>query len=226
MIGLFKKVVRWCVVKSKYSKADISFSATVSLNSILADQGVSILANSKLGNCKVGRFSYVGSKCDIQNTDIGAFCSIGSEVICGLGKHPLNYISTYPGFYTDNSSGARWFGNLHAFEEHKRVVIGADVWIGTRAIILGGVKIGNGAVIAAGAIVTKDVPDFAIVGGAPAKIIRFRFEKELANRILNSNWWNLETSVLKDASKFAAEPEVFIDYIEKSEMKKSPVGND
>ncbi len=69
-------------------------------------------------------------------------------------------------------------------------IIGNDVWIGSNVLIIGGIKIGDGAIVAAGAVVTKDVPPYAIVGGIPARIIRFRFDKEQINKLLELKWWN------------------------------------
>ena len=75
------------------------------------------------------------------------------------------------------------------FEEYKQIRIGSDVWIGARAIILDGIQIGHGAVIAAGAVVTKDVPPYAVVAGVPASIIKYRFKPEIQANLLRTKWW-------------------------------------
>ena len=209
MAQFFKKIIKFFLIKRKFPKSKVAFSATVSMDTTL-EEGVKIGNGSRIGSCKISRYSYIGTNSQFERTTIGSFCSIGSEVICGLGKHPLNFISTYPGFYTNKASGAEWFGYNHDVIEHQSILIGSDVWIGTRSIILDGVKIGDGAVIGAGSIVTKDIPAHAVVAGVPAKIIRYRFDEALSKKILNSKWWELPKSTLMTAARFAVNPEEFI----------------
>jgi carbonic anhydrase/acetyltransferase-like protein (isoleucine patch superfamily) len=84
------------------------------------------------------------------------------------------------------------------FEEYRQTIIGNDVWIGARAILIDGITVGDGAVIGAGAVVTKDVPPYAIVGGVPAKIIKYRFEPEVIEFLLASQWWNKDRSWIEE----------------------------
>lgn len=151
-----------------------------------------IYDNSILYKISLGDYSYVGGNCRVMNATIGKFCSIGPEVwIGGLPSHPLNLKSTFPGFYQKDSS---FYGVEPEYEYHesefKLVTIGNDVWIGAKAMIMDGVTIGDGAVIGAGAVVTKDVPPYAVVGGIPAKIIKFRFSEQRIHDMLESQWWN------------------------------------
>ena len=88
--------------------------------------------------------------------------------------------------------------NVFYFDIPAPAVIGNDVWIGSKATVFGGVKVGNGAVIAAGAVVTKDVPPYSVVGGVPARLIRYRFEKEEIELFEKYQWWNLQDEVLRE----------------------------
>jgi acetyltransferase-like isoleucine patch superfamily enzyme len=212
MIYLIKSFIRLLYNNFKRPNTKIAFSAVVSMDSELSE-GVQVLEASRLGSCKVSRYTYVGMNCRIERTEIGPFTSIGPEVICGMGSHPLNYVSTYPGFYTNKASGATWFGINHNYEDKLSVEIGADVWIGSRAIIMSGIKIGVGAIIGAGAVVTKDIPPYAVVGGVPAKILKYRFEDSIITSLVTSSWWELDKNILKETAKYMNTPEKFLSYL-------------
>lgn len=153
---------------------------------------------AKLYHSEVGDYSYVGPKARVIYAKIGKFCSIAGETCIGMGTHPLDYISSSPIFFSKkNGTGKRWISENVDFKEYNTIIIGNDVWIGSRAMILGGVTIGDGAVIGAGALVTKDVPPYAIVGGVPAKIIRYRFDNSKIEYLLKSKWWDESENELK-----------------------------
>lgn len=166
----------------------------------------SVLAeNSRVGECaivlntNVGQFSYLGRNGSVQNVGIGKYCSIANEVYIGLGAHPLGIFSTSPLFYRKNNPlGVELVENDLKFEEYKKIEIGHDVWIGARAMILDGVTIGTGAVVAAGAVVTKDVPPYAVVGGVPAKVIKYRFKEERIEKLLTLKWWEWDPAEIKE----------------------------
>lgn len=158
-------------------------------NSIFGKNNI-IYDNCLIVNSKINDYTYIGGDNKIQNAIIGKFCSIGPEVRIGLGIHPLYLKSTYPGFYTNSEYYRVEKQYDFTGEEYKQVEIGHDVWIGARATILDGVKIGDGAVVAAGAVVTKDVPSYAIVGGVPAKVIKYRFDENRVKELLVEQWWN------------------------------------
>jgi acetyltransferase-like isoleucine patch superfamily enzyme len=143
-------------------------------------------------NSSIRSHSYIGKNSTIQNTRIGAFCSIASNVQIGLGQHPLNLFSTSPLFYRKiNTFKVQAIDRDNPFLEYRPIEIGNDVWIGLQSIILDGVKIGDGAVVAAGSVVTKDIPPYAIFAGVPAKLVRYRFSREKIEALTNSKWWDL-----------------------------------
>lgn len=149
-----------------------------------------ILENCLVLNSTIKSYSYIGRNSIVQNTSIGSFCSIANDVFIGLGAHPLEHFSTSPLFYrVSNIFNLKLIDTDYKFSEYRPIEIGNDVWIGARVIVLDGVKIGNGAIIAANAVVTKDVPPYAVVGGVPAKIIRYRFSQEKIEKFLKLQWW-------------------------------------
>lgn len=160
-------------------------------------QGYNKLAKgTMLNEVELGKFTYVaGAK--IARAQIGAFCSIGPNVtIGGLGSHPVNWLSTHPAFFSTRMQAGATFVQADKFEELKWVEVGCDVWIGANVTILDGIRIGHGAIIAAGAVVTKDVPPYAIVGGVSAKLIKYRFEPEMIDSLLDLRWWCLPEEVI------------------------------
>jgi chloramphenicol O-acetyltransferase type B len=172
------------------------------------DINTKIFSHCHLSNTEIGRFSYVSQDSRINFAQIGSFCSIGPDLICGFGQHPTDFISTHPAFFSTHQQCGVSFSNKDYYKENQQTIIGNDVWIGARAYIKDGVKIGNGAIIAAGAVVVKDVPDYAIVGGVPARIIRFRFEDEVIQALLKIQWWNWSEEKLQKAQIYFTSQDV------------------
>lgn len=163
--------------------------------SIKANYGVNVLID--LGtvveqNVTIGDYSYVNKNSSVENCSIGKYCSISSGVYICPFEHNLDSVSTHPFFYIKE----------RAKENRRPVTIGNDVLISLNAIVLEGVTIGDGAVIAAGAVVTKDVKPYEIVGGVPAKHIRFRFSGEMIEKLLKIQWWNWEHKAIERNKAF------------------------
>lgn len=155
---------------------------------------------AQLINATVDRFSYVGPKTKIENTEIGAFCSISWECLIGLSSHEMECISTSPIFQERfNGTGTSWLEQDVERPSAVRTVIGNDVWVGARAILMEGVQIGDGAVIAAGAVVTKDVDPYTVVAGVPARMLRKRFSDEMVDQLQGLEWWDAPVPKIKRA---------------------------
>lgn len=142
-------------------------------------------------NVIIGNYSSIRDKGKAMNAIIGNYSVIAKECEIGLGVHPTNYLTCHSIFYKNSPWGfhKEWVKPIKGVAKTTR--IGNDVWIGARCIVMDGVTIGNGAIVAAGSVVTKDVPPFAVVGGAPAKFIKFRFSQEVIDRLEEIKWWDL-----------------------------------
>lgn len=148
----------------------------------------------------IGKNTYSATDLVVQseNTSIGSFCSIGEKVVLGHGKHPLNFLSTSPYFYFTNIKWKREDMPSHdEFWDLEPINIGNDVWIGNDVFVKNGVKISDGAIIGAKSVITKDVPPYAIVAGAPAKIIKYRFDENIIKELLELKWWELDDEIIK-----------------------------
>ncbi len=158
-------------------------------------------ARTVFAESTLGDYSYVVNDSNIIYTTIGKFCSIAAHTRINPGNHPMQRASqahfTYraSAYFEDAEDEAAFFD----WRRSTPVAIGHDVWIGHGAIVLAGRSIGTGAVIAGGAVVTKDVPDYTIVAGNPARIIRRRFPEEIGERLKALAWWDWEHAALRTA---------------------------
>jgi len=141
---------------------------------------------------------------------IGKFCQIasGTKFIMGPANHRLCSATTYP----FNVFGGAWEKvtppHMEQLPHKGDIVIGNDVWVGRESVIMPGVKIGDGAIVAAYSIVTKDVPAYTVYGGNPAKFIKKRFDDELVALLLRLRWWNLEPEALVDILPLLCDPDL------------------
>lgn len=177
------------------------------------DKTAKICQGNNVVDSKIGRYSYTGYDCQIVNCEIGAFCSISDHVFIGGAEHPMDWGSTSPVFQNVKHSGpAKRFASFD-LPKSKRTIIGNDVWIGHGVSIKQGVKIGDGAVIATGAVVTKDVPSYAVVGGVSAKVLKYRFEENLIQQLLESQWWNLDDEQMQKVAPYVKNPKEFVEQV-------------
>lgn len=162
---------------------------------------------------KVGKYTYGWEQFKKQDCSIeyiGAFTSIAVNCTIASFKHPLNMVSTHPAFYLKNRGFIKE-DNHEVLNEQKKNYIGNDVWIGADVTILPGIRINDGAVIGAGAVVTKDVPSYAIVVGIPAHIIRYRFDKNVRKRLQEIAWWDWNDEQIKENIDLFKDIQLFVD---------------
>ena len=186
--------------QNKLKACQIHYHTEIDLKTEFEGKNV-ILSGVGLQDCRLGYGSYIGNDTILYKTDIGRFCSIADHVSIIFGEHPSSkFVSTNQAFYFKSGVGGDSYVNQDYWfpeqtypsadkEKDRYCIIGNDVWIGKKVMMKSGVKIGDGAIIATGAIVTKDVEPYSIVGGVPARLIRYRFSREEIEWLQNLKWW-------------------------------------
>lgn len=149
-----------------------------------------LFSNTTLINSTLGDHSYVQAYALLYQADVGRYCSIASGAQIGLPPHDITWASSHPVFGLRDTPLVQIYRCDNGWAAIPRTTLGHDVWVGHGALITAGVHVGHGAVIAAGAVVTRDVPPYAIVAGVPARLIRFRFEEDVRQRLLDAAWWD------------------------------------
>lgn len=225
-IGLGVRVFRFAEVKNSFiSENCIIGNDTIVIESNL-EESISINRRNYLLKSSIGRNSYTGIGTSIRSSEVGRFCSISWNVSIGGGNHDHDHITTSPLWRFDmmESKNIDHKSNKelqNRFKELPDCVIGHDVWIATNAVILRNVKVGNGAVIGAGAVVTRDVEPYTIVAGVPAKPIRKRFDDQIIAALEEIQWWDWPTDVIRQHVDLLYQKKVDMDIIEQLiEIKK------
>ncbi len=172
--------------------AETFIDASVTRREVAIGKCCEILAGSALEYASLGDYSYLGQRCMVADATIGKFCAIAANVRIGAPNHPidrpsLHRFTSVPEYYSAEAQRDRAF---FAARRADRVTIGNDVWIGHGVLVLPGVTVGDGAVLAGGAVVAKDVAPYTIVGGVPARPIRERFPRAIAERLARIAWWD------------------------------------
>lgn len=169
-------------------------------------------SGSAVIHTQIARHSFCGYDCTLYYCDIGPFCSIANRVSMGGVAHPAHFVSTSPVFLSHEDSVKTKFAR-HNYLPFLRTKIGADVWIGEGAFVKAGVRVGHGAIIGMGAVVTRDVPAYAVVAGNPARLIKYRFSESVVNDLLHSRWWDWPEERMHKFGSFMHDPKIFLQQI-------------
>ena len=193
--------LRWCAYAYRYVSWSMSFpKAKFDYGCHIKESTFGDFSRlsfgSKIHKSSLGRYSYVGENSLINRSVIGNFTCIGPGVLVNLGSHPTYRKSIHPAFYSKNIRAAKAFVKEDSYDEYGNVIIGNDVWIGARAIILGDVTIPDGVIIAAGSIVKKNdvLEPYGIYGGSPLVLLKMR--KYAETHKISEQWWNLDDQKL------------------------------
>ncbi|WP_159479125.1 CatB-related O-acetyltransferase [Chryseobacterium sp. 18068] len=195
--------LRWLKTKIKYQAKykNLKVGYMSNLINVVFGQYNWLGNNVIIINSSIGDFSYISDGSVISETKMGKFCSIGPNVRIAPGKHPTHtFVSTHPAIYSNPEYCMKNFQTKDHHNPKRNVLIGNDVWICANAIIADGITVGDGAIIAANAVVNSDVEPYSIVGGIPATFIRKRFNDEQINVLNTSKWWDQDVDWIEKNS--------------------------
>lgn len=223
IVHIIKRLISRLCFRFRHRKScRIAYSANVTDRTTF--EGMNQIFGHTYFDGHLGYGSYIGNNVYLS-AEIGRFCSIAPFVRCNNGAHPYTqpYVSTAPCFCVTNPNRAQngeTFADRDLFkqaiffdEQHKiSIKIGHDCWIGEGAFLVGGIEISNGAVVLAHAVVTKDVPAYAIVGGIPARILGYRFDENTITFLQNVKWWDNSEGWFKEHWELLCNMEKFKDY--------------
>ena len=187
------------ILRFKYKKLCI-FDLSTNISKDAQFEGANKIYPNSSFHGSLGYGSYIGPNCEVA-AQVGRFTSIAPYVRTNAGAHPFEepYATCCPMFYSLRRQNGHTFADHSVFVESKGLpVVGNDCWIGENAFLVGGITINDGAVVLAGAVVTKDVPPYAIVAGVPAKIVKYRYDEDTIKFLLNMKWWDKDIEWLKN----------------------------
>lgn len=191
---------------------------------------IKIAKNVRIDCEEIGGYTFINEDVSIRNCkSIGSYCAIGPGVHIGLVEHPVSNLSISDFFYGGKNwdwtnSDYDWGSTYCGFERKSLVEIGNDVWIGAHVMIMPGVKVGDGAIIGAGAIVTKDVPAYAVVGGVPARVIKYRFSEDIVDKLVQLKWWNYEPNIVSGLNLSIVDEKLLNDVQERIRLTGVKIG--
>ncbi|PFB22163.1 acetyltransferase [Bacillus thuringiensis] len=215
MFLFLKRILKRVYVYIRFKNVIIGSRGNISTRTIF--EGQNKVGRNAWFDGYMGYGSYIGDGSTI-NGEVGRYCSIGHQVTVLTGTHPSHvFVSTSPVFYSTRKQNGTTYTETQRFEEimysdkenRYGVTIGNDVWIGFQATIIGGVKIGDGAIIASNAVVTKDVAPYTIVAGIPAKEVGRRFDEDTIRWLCNFKWWNKPEEWIKNNAEIFTDINLF-----------------
>ena len=178
-------------------------------------------------NSTVGDYSYLEDGCRLLAADLGKFCAVAPKAQIGLADHPIgDYVTGHPAFYQHEPRLGYDFVEETRHQDTRRTTLGSDVWVGASACIKDGVTIEHGAIVGAASVVTRNVPPYAIVAGAPARVIRYRFDEATIEWLLALSWWDRSEAWLRAHAKLMCDIEalkgIIDEYGDEGYLSKEP----
>lgn len=196
----------------KYILSRIINRKPVSIKNSTISKDAAVGNGAQIVDSTVGKYTYIYES-KLIATDVGSFCSIAADCTIGGGSHPCDWVSSSPVFYSGKNCMRKNF-SANEYDEYKRTRIGNDVWIGSKCLIKGGVKIGDGSIVGMGSVVTHDIPEYEIWAGNPAKRIRKRFDDSTIEKLLDLKWWNMSNEILEGIGNYFNDPNALFKYLE------------
>ncbi|MGG3625213.1 CatB-related O-acetyltransferase [Bacillus gobiensis] len=224
--SLVNKIFYWYSTKKYMLDKTCKVWPSRKISNIKCEGYNTIAKNVWVNNVELGYASGISRDSEIVDTKIGRYTALAPGVKIVRGQHPTSSIvSIHPAFYSLKKQYGFTYVDNQKFDEFRyvdkekrySVIIGNDVWIASHVTLVEGINIGDGAIIATGAVVTKDVPPYAIVGGVPAKVIRYRFEDYIISFLMELKWWSKDSEWIKKHAGYFEDITKLIEVINKND---------